>query len=413
MSTEILTARLEALERELQRAQEKTWLRPPAPGPMAVRRGLVEGLGTISAGAADLWQEVIDIRDELAAGGSLEKAWAKYAEVSLKSQQMFSELVEYIGGIAFRDTGLEYERICAVADELVRTCLQDATRNDTTGKGSEWISVPSLQESVTRTWIRMIRVRFPERTIWSLPFAIHEAGHVIMADPAGNLKKRVDRLVAQWVGDKVKLGKRVVDKEWAEIYLNELISDAFATFYLGPAYACAAVHLRFSPQLSAPPAELPHPSDSVRLHVILATLRSRDKESADGQYKEIIDRLEGTWNSMAAAPKGGAIDPATKERLDALVDEFVNRFSKALFVAEYPTSGAEGWGTATQWSSEWEKKEPTVTTSSTVRDALNAAWHFLLHHPEQYESITDRALTLCEAIIAKNKVQPAGNTVTA
>src|SRR6185503_8084314 len=89
-----------------------------------------------------------------------------------ESQEVFCECLEYIGGLALRDRGFD-QRICDIGDHLIVSCAKD-------WNNLKWQSLTILaaQERLGQTMARIIRLRFPEWTIWTLPFTAREFAHV-------------------------------------------------------------------------------------------------------------------------------------------------------------------------------------------------------------------------------------------
>ena len=167
----------------------------------------------------------MELIDKIAAARKLddEEAWTRYAEISGQSELLFQEALELLGGLALRHVGLEAE-IWQVADHIINECSKAALQNPA-------LTVPTSQEVHSQTIGRIIRLRYPETTIWSVPFTAYEFGRVVIA-------KAMPRF-----GDDLK--HHLAPEEHA--LLPVLIAEVFATFVMGPAYACAAIHLRLDP----------------------------------------------------------------------------------------------------------------------------------------------------------------------
>src|SRR5215208_675247 len=98
----------------------------------------------------------------------LENAWEEAG--GEKNQLIFSDYVDFLSGLALRDKGWD-NSICQIADELIRSC-----GNLLQAKMWEALTIPSSHGAVTLA--RIIRMGFPEWTIWGLPLAAHELGLV-------------------------------------------------------------------------------------------------------------------------------------------------------------------------------------------------------------------------------------------
>src|SRR5262249_25398374 len=106
-------------------------------------------------------------------------AWREYARIQQECQQIYQEALQLITGLVLRDHALDWG-ICNIADTLVKQCAGD-TRN------LEALTVPALQEALTHTLGYIIRLRFPEWSVWTLPLVVHEFGHVLLHEKIANL----------------------------------------------------------------------------------------------------------------------------------------------------------------------------------------------------------------------------------
>ena len=83
-----------------------------------------------------------------------------------------------------------------------------------------------------------------------------------------------------------------------------VLADAFGTYALGPAYACAAIRLRLDPWVG-PSVDYPG-LDIERACVILSMLRSMDQ--AHSRFRSIVDGLEQSWE-MSVKTSPSLLDP--------------------------------------------------------------------------------------------------------
>jgi hypothetical protein len=152
----------------------------------------------------------------------LESAWEETA--GEKNQLIFSDYVDFLSGLALRDKGWD-NSICQIADELIANLLQ--------AKMWDPLTIPSSHGAVTLA--KIIRMGFPEWTIWGLPLAAHELGLVAVS---------VDDTLGSYIDDQAG------DDEELRRQMQVCLADAFATCTMGPAYACAALLLRFNPRFA-------------------------------------------------------------------------------------------------------------------------------------------------------------------
>jgi len=359
----------------------------------------------------------------------LRRAWTGYFRVQHDCEAIFGECLRLLGGVALRNQGFGQildNEIWDVADELIRSCANDSI-------GDPWTSltVPAPREAVARTLARMIRVRFPAWNVWTIPLAAREYGHVVAEDApklpddiAARLRSSVEpqlddvvRSVAaahkvRKVGRKFReleatardtmlgLEPAAQDESHAAVQrrvarlvecerscLHVLVADAYATYTLGVAYACAALLLRFEPTRS-PRDDLV--SDAVRGDVVLAMLARMNEDSQSRPYDQPLKQLQLGWDSVleqATADGTGVADPARgKEFVDWVWDAFKRRLRPT---ARYPgEDDAEGWLSVRRARTEWDltlQASDEFGTSGLrlrkLRDALNAAWSWRLENP--------------------------------
>jgi hypothetical protein len=319
---------------------------------------------------ADALIKMIDSIDHTVPG----KAWKTYRdEIRDQSDALFSEYVEFLGGLALRDTGLgglppsplhagedeaedeaEYNRdVCVMADGLLRQIYY-------IGSNDLWhsMAVPGRAGAATISSVsRMIRLGFPDWTVWAVPLAAYQFGLVVVDDYD---------LVAKYPGlPGVSAGE-----------LRVVLADAFATFTVGPAYALACILTKLEPV----PASIPNLpdglSDSERVGMILSTLAFMDE---DATFEDFIGALRDQWeasiqhNGVASEPR-----PATGERVTAWSD-YMNQFLGSK--AEQRRFRAPRWRAAMEWPSLTDRETLDLALSEvppeqqTVFDVLNAAWY--------------------------------------
>ncbi len=258
-----------------------------------------------------------------------------------------------MGGLTLRDTGFD-EDVCKMGDELIKASLPTLSEED-------WhsLTIPAHRESPAASPARIIRLGFPEWTIWALPLAAHEFGHVMAKQ-----SKRLEALIM--AGKPRKRGTS---------YREEYAADAIATYTMGPAYACAAILLRFDPT-SAYADQATQPADARRTHAVFTMLEWMNEKDGMASYRSVIDQLRKQWKVALdqAQPK---VKPEQKEFLERLweyleededpvekvekVDPELNEFLKGLWEYleedEDPITGqtpimysAQSWAGIEDWS---------------------------------------------------------------
>lgn len=437
MADPILAARLDMLQQNLRRvASSAAWLKAKLQG-LEVPDGLWEGLdATIGDQARRQRGRIREVRELMAAAEHeddpetakkyLRKGWGLYNEIYQQSQDIFEECLTFIGGLTFRERGLD-ECICMIADDLIRDCARQST-----GRAWESLTVPALRETVDKTIARIIRLRFQEWTIWTLPFTAHEFGHVVISDEVelkGFIEQEIEKLLA---GSDSYLRHLLENKDaeqarnCARFRLNEFLADAFATYTMGPAYACAAILLRFNPA-SAYDESTTQPGDARRVRIVMEMLKQMNVRAGKlSPYKEVIDYLDKKWNgALDRVGQADTLAAPDSQYLDTLVAR-ISRFyvdvlrPTALYLPTAEEGLEEGWTVARQWASGWlkqvENKEalsiPPVTSTHKLRDVFNAAWLCRITEPDSVDRIADVARLLCESIIEGRRTVPKSRRQT-
>jgi len=321
-------------------------------------------------------------------------AWSRFGKIQAGAQELLRECLEIIGTLAIREKNLDH-RLLYVADELIRDCLTLST-----GGSDYYLLVHSLSDTFSRAKSRIIRLRFPEWTIWDLPLAAHDLGHVAIAGillkeqgPAKDdatltpfLDEQRDLLVQN---DAALLARRETGGDsaaeadrWADGRVRVLLADAFATYTMGPAYAYSAIMLRLSPNAASRDV----PSDALRAQVILSTLGwMNDNTGAVGKpYSDVLQQQTANWQSALDANPVHQLDGALINFAAQLASQFGADVSNYAFsrTAKYPPAAAnQGWTRARDWANHWlgewkNRQDLTLPDNENgkLRDVLNATW---------------------------------------
>ena len=392
----ILSAQMDALEQNLASAKgmlesileskEKKGPDPATSGLLKTRiTGRIKRLKSIREGLEKILQDAS--KDEKEREQALTTAWKDYAAVRRQSRGIFKECHDFLSGIAVRDRHKQPDKridiICCVADELLTRCAKDLDVKGHT------VTIPG-EEPFSPTLARIIRLRFPEWDVWNLPFAFHEFGHVV----ADETKDFQDFL------------KEQDSDEQRKSHLNELFADAFATYMLGPAYACASILLRFDPSTAYEEEEEHRASYAKRVYFILETLKKMDASLAGsglfarGPYEDIIHKLQDAWEiALKGARPSDGLTEEDKDLLDLL-------FTKIYEILDFEVLvmyDDERWTIAQGLSGQLLKDKPAsekLTGREELRDVPNAAWHCRLNNPpEKAREISRQAAELCKEII--------------
>lgn len=372
-------------------------------------------------------------RDSLANGShSKHDAWRTYGAVRRKSDEIFREFLDLLGGLALRDR-IRDEYVCRFADELIRECAA------VVGRVSSF-AIPAFEDALPSTLRRAARVRFPDWHLWTLPLVAYEYSHIAMRetnfrafaaeladedsrsdvdklidnattsvtetvnseqvrdmavatldqarsqpstahDELSQLAQLLQRAGEQTAADMVDASARAAPEYW-ELALRRaevLLADAFATFTTGPAYACAELVLRLDP---AAPAQPERPPDSDRAAMILAILQQMGDPGGPPPFAEFGQKLQGYWQ---AALEGVDPDGRTRRSLDPPLDagRVLTRFRQGVIRPRQAEYSKSDWQLAQQLGDSWlsalqrqrELALPADPGAYRLRDALNAAWH--------------------------------------
>ena len=173
-----------------------------------------------------LKRQLLDQRPGSADQPPLDQLWQAYESLLRQhGRPLFDAYVDFLGGVTLRETGLD-GKVCDKADALLREQYAEF--------GPASLTVP-VREAISEAAVRFVRIGFPEWTIWGLPLSAYEFGLIVANDRnnAGVLQALI--------------GEHAGNDPGAETMFRRLAADALATLWMGPAYAAAAIFLRFSP----------------------------------------------------------------------------------------------------------------------------------------------------------------------
>jgi hypothetical protein len=323
--------------------------------------------------------------------------WARYAQLQRESAQLFDECLEFIGGLAFRRTGLDDTRMCELADALILSCAQESY-----AAAWNFLTVPSLRDVVTKSRARLSRIRFPEWTVWTLPFTAYPLGHEVIEEQD----------VASLIRDHIARWPR---KKFATRHVHVLLAEIFGAYVMGPAYGHAGIQLRFDPA-DAFANDVEHPAAASRVYVVLQALKKMDA-AADKNWAARVKDLERQWTRSleVAMPKGTM--PDQTDTLDNLVAGALDAFEYNLNnpPAQYTRSF---WLQATELVLKWSQEatnsaapdalttEPPKLTKP--RDVLNAAWLLRLERPADVPRIETAATAMLWRLLSGATGGPGG-----
>lgn len=298
------------------------------------------------------------------------EAWEEFKKVRLKSRNLFSEYVDLLGGLALRDIGFD-EGACQLADELFRSY--------TLGERNELLAIPSRSKAMDRSWAPIIRLTFPEWTIWSLPLSAREFWFAVARDA-------------------FRAQKKLADVDLRQPAMQECIADAFGTLALGPAYAYAAVLLHLDP-FSAFKSQPPNAPDDMRAEAIFTALDEMGPKDSPHDFKGIREKLQAQWKDAVQNTQPiGKEDANGKAKVRSAVIQLASSMRSKV------DSGISlnSWNTFQTWADLLrdgnESKIPI--SGAELRWVLNAAWLARTNSSQaSLEEITKRTKTLWNRVL--------------
>lgn len=382
--------------------------------------------GQVSQKAQGLLWDISDLEKALGKGMAIEAAWKEYRRIRDETQQTCRDCFELVGGFALREKLAEDpndrlldRRVTAVTEAIAQVC-RNAFDNL-----QRMLALPASTDAVSQTMARIVRARFPDWTVWTLPAAADEYARVVLhqIEPIKEAidKERRDRLRSEGLTDRSARGQRRSSQ--LEAHLTTLFADAFATRVMGPAYAATMIVLRLDP-LRAETDTMP--SDRDRAATILAVTRDAYPASTggavgadtDAPWRFVRDQVASSWSKMCDEAGTTVSKRASNaESAEARADAFIERNSKALRngimpAALYPyDSFGECWKSASALATHWKKvinKEASDRPGVRgFRDVLNAAWICHIELPEQTPVLTNgrarRATRSCKRSLARSR----------
>ena len=354
-----------------------------------VPRRQLFALGNTSVGvdlsgyANDLLNDLyeIEVKIDAAAGKPEEEAgllmadaWSCYRKALANCHELFVEYIDLVRGVLIRDAGLDQD-LCRIADSLIKTWPFS---------GSAWtsLSIPAEDERPGMSTAQLIRLGFPEWSLWSLPLVAREFGHVFTRK-----RDRIDTDVLQAAANNVR----------GEAELRSWAADIFATTVAGSAYPWAAIVLRADPD-----ADL----DQARVAVMLYTM---ELLKAPASY---YDPLALAWQGAVASPFvlseeqkafvsriKDRIGVAFKrwERADVLVDQLLgdatpDEIASALAVKDLRTVLVAAWQARISMAQEFVADSAPGESA----DRRRARWK---RYAEKLRQVAEQARAVCIAII--------------
>ena len=195
-------------------------------------------------------------QDDLAGG------WQKLQKKITDTEPIFTDYMELLGAAALRDTGFD-EKISYFADEILRST------------GGNLLALPVRQQALLRTYKQIIRVTFPDWTIWALPSAALEFWNVVG-------RQRVEPTLEANLANLPPAQIALIQNEH-----RQCLGDAYATYIMGPSYAYYAIGLMLNPKSE---------QDQCRVRAILEMLECMKGHPTGTRYSSVRRQLLTAWN---------------------------------------------------------------------------------------------------------------------
>ncbi len=328
---------------------------------------------------------------------STQQCWRALRTIRAECTSLFRESLAFMGGACLRRENVD-GGLCRIADHL----LDDLSRRS----GIHWGRLTTLAASeYYGDLAQIVRLRFPEASIWNLPVAAHEFGHFI-----GPLIKVTERdgnatdyryPFQELLRAELRRRDQLRQRRWS--HRHELFADVFATYTLGPAYAFTCVVLRFDPTSSIDSDQ--HPSPSKRFHVISRTLEMMSaEEGTGGSTRGVLKLLADIWRkSLESAGQPALIDDRSASDLDAVQRELHDLLAVNCGGLRYSSLNR---ALAVESELRPQRPPPRIDANVTLADVLNAAWVCRVTDADSHRGsaaeIGDRAFHLCAEIVERD-----------
>lgn len=247
----------------------------------AVRRGAVR----LANAVAGVEVELSTLAHRIGRRGLSEFRQDRLAELCATADRAIAESFALTTGVLLRRHA-GFDEACREAESLV-----DELAGELGGHLSRPV-VPGAGEERRRSVDVIVR-RTPDHGLWDLPVMAHEFGHVVASDldlydPETATILPAGRDPAGWG----PVGWPGRDPAHGE----ELFCDVFATYAVGPAYACSLLLHRLDPTSTVDSRT--HPADVLRAEVVLAALRRLGESGPADRHRALTDRLESLWAEL-------------------------------------------------------------------------------------------------------------------
>lgn len=326
--------------------------------------------------------QITELRQQVSNNQPLQACWSQFRQLDLDCRSLFEECLAFIQGALARADAVD-EGMCLLADNL----LDDLAAWADVG----WRRFTILGTGeLYRDTAEIIRIHFPEVSLWGLPIVAHEFGHFLgpelRENQNGGFKYPFQGMLNH--ADEIRSSNWPLSHSTEWHHLHEHFADLFAIYSLGPAFASSFILLRLNP-VDAYKESPTHPSHARRVHSIFWMLDRMDQEGGLLQpYRALIDMLRSLWQQgLQDVGQRGSLSNAEIALLESKLGELHDLLTRTT-----PTRLAYR-------VSDWQKSQIIATRllsdmwssgqndgEVSRRDVLNAAWlsRLSLNPPNQY-----------------------------
>jgi len=284
--------------------------------------------------------QIKGMKKDLAEGTAPRKIWSDLKELHHQScRGLFADYVDLLSGMVLRDTHLD-DMICTITDEFM------------TELASPRLVLPGRRSELPTVFKDLVKIGFPEWTIWDVPLAAHHAG--------------------AWKADLTLPGQPgLCDllSDRSDDVRRCLFADIYATRATGPAYVCAMLLLHLDPASAAAP-EPGAVTDHERARVILRALTFSEPPD---DFAAFVKRIGTDWDDAVEQNTGPQAAPNDTTALD----NFADRVRELLEDRKSTLYGATKWQSANERLAprlRGESNEAEQRPEEKIRDLLNVAW---------------------------------------
>ncbi|MBD2600932.1 MAG: hypothetical protein IM507_12545 [Microcystis sp. M20BS1] len=356
------------------------------------------------------WERRLEIALKLANSvpdDALNTVWKDLQADRKECDAIFEEFLACLGGALIRQAQLD-NGVCTIADKILADL---SSRSDI-----PWTRMTILGEGdFFADMTEIIRLRFPEFTIWNLPIVGHEFGHFVGRELRKRIKDRKGQrdFIKEIIEQEGKQNSTEDEKKKEEDYLYEHLADIFATYSLGPAFAFTSILLKFNPNQSQD-GEI-HPSNVKRVYIILKTLEKMNTLPGENQginYQHLIRQLRESWHvslnkleestitiSGLKAKREEKTTKLLSDRLDKMYSTLMQEVSNVRYTKE-------DWLRALSLSNYLclsEQNEINYYDYQLI-DVLNAACICRWLDSKPQDDISEKAINLCHKIINEGQL---------